>query len=123
FTTLFDDGSVLATSQSVDETCKSIAKFSEKDAQRYREFANMCVKLGPLLGMGMVSPPAPFPQFLAFLENAGDIGSELAGSFFNSAYDVICQNFESLEVRLHYLKWIGEAMENPEAYGTGVLVY
>lgn len=123
FTTLFDDGTVLATSQSVDETCKSIAKFSAKDADSYRRFAERCVKLGPLLNMGMCTPPAPFPQFLSFLESSGPIGRELAAGFFNSAYDVICQNFESLEVRLHYLKWIGEAMENPEAYGTGVLVY
>ena len=26
-------------------------------------------------------------------------------------------------MRLHYLKWVGEAMENPETNGIGVLAY
>ena len=47
----------------------------------------------------------------------------MARSFHISAYDVICEYFESMEVRLHHLKWIGEAMENPEANGTGIMVY
>ncbi|MET0545766.1 MAG: NAD(P)/FAD-dependent oxidoreductase [Caulobacterales bacterium] len=122
FTTLFDDGSVLATSRSVDQTAQSIAKFSAKDAESYRAFANKCVQIAPLLSIGAATPPMPFPGFLSLLESS-DLGSDLAQGFFNSAYEVLCQNFESLEVRLHYMKWIGEAMENPEAYGTGILVY
>lgn len=122
FTTLFDDGSVLATYQDVERTAQSIAKFSAKDAESYREIAHRCVKFGPLLNAGAATPPMPFARFLALLEGNA-VGAELAAGFFNSAYDVICRYFESLEVRLHYLKWIGEAMENPEAGGTGILVY
>lgn len=121
FTTLFDDGSVLATHQSIDLTAQSIAQFSARDAETYREFAARCVKLGPLLTAGANTPPMPFARFMGLLDN--EVGSELATGLFNSAYDVICRYFESLEVRLHYLKWIGEAMENPESNGTGVLVY
>ncbi|MET0985223.1 MAG: NAD(P)/FAD-dependent oxidoreductase, partial [Steroidobacteraceae bacterium] len=122
FTTLFEDGTVLATSRDIDKTAASIAKFSTNDAERYREFATRCVKLSTLLNAGASTPPMPFHRFLGLLES-NEVGSELAQGIFNSAYDVICQNFESLEVRLHYLKWIGEAMENPESYGTGILVY
>lgn len=122
FTTLFEDGTVLATSRDIDKTAASIAKFSTKDAERYRELAARCVKLATLLNAGASTPPMPFHRFLGLLESS-EVGSELAQGIFNSAYDVICQNFESLEVRLHYLKWIGEAMENPESFGTGILVY
>jgi phytoene dehydrogenase-like protein len=123
FTTLFDDGAVLCSRKEVDLTCESIAQFSASDAERYRAFANRCLQVGELLGIGANTPPMPFPQFLSLLENGGELGQELSDSLFNSAYEVICRIFESTECRLHYLKWIGEAMENPEAYGTGVLVY
>lgn len=122
FTTLFDDGAVLATYRSLDRTAQSIAKFSGHDADSYRELGARCIKFGPLLNAGASTPPLPFPRFLGLLEG-DEVGAELAAGVFNSAYDVICRYFESTEVRLHYLKWIGEAMENPEANGTGVLVY
>jgi phytoene dehydrogenase-like protein len=122
FTTLFDDGSVLATYQSLDRTCESIAKFSPRDADRYRELGARCIKFGPLLNAGAATPPMPFARFLGLLDSDA-ASSEIAAGVFNSAHDVICRYFESTEVRLHYLKWIGEAMENPESNGTGVLVY
>lgn len=122
FTTLFDDGSVLATYQSLDRTCEQIAKFSARDAEAYRELGARCVKLGPLLNAGAANPPLPWDGFVKLLQSNA-VGRELADGLTNSAFDVICRYFHSDEVRLHYLKWIGEAMENPEAPGTGVLVY
>jgi len=80
------------------------------------------MRLGRLLSVGAVTPPMPFFRFLDLLEGS-QLVSELAAGFFNSAYDVICRYFEFTEVRLHYLKWVGEAMDNPESNGTGVLVY
>ncbi len=122
FTTLFDDASVLVTYRDIDKTAQSIAQFSTRDAESYRRFASQCVKLSGLLGMGAANPPMPFGPFLSLL-SSNPLGREVANSVFVSAYDIICKYFESLEVRLHYLKWIGEAMENPEANGTGILVY
>jgi phytoene dehydrogenase-like protein len=122
FTTLFDDGSVLATYQDIDLTAQSIARYSMQDAESYRELANRCVKFGPLLNAGAATPPMPFAKFLGLLDS-DPAGAELAAGLFNSAFDVICRYFKSVEVRTHYLKWVGEAMENPETNGTGVLVY
>lgn len=122
FTTLFDDGSILVSSKDIDATAASIAQFSERDAAAYRELGRRCVTLSGLLGLGAASPPMPFNRFLALLEGS-PLGDEVARSFYVSAYDIICSYFESTEVRLHHLKWIGEAMENPEANGTGILVY
>ena len=122
FTTLFDDGMVLATHRSVDQTAESIGQYSARDAEAYREFARKCVTLAPLLNAAAATPPMPFGRFLNLLDG-NELAREVASSLFCSAYDVICRYFESTEVRLHYLKWIGEAMENPETNGTGVLVY
>lgn len=122
FTTLFDDGTILVSCRDIDKSCESIAQFSSKDAAAYRELAMRCVKFAPLLTVSAASPPPPFERFLSLL-GSSPTGSELARGVFTSAYDVICSYFESEEVRLHFLKWIGEAMENPEANGTGILVY
>lgn len=122
FTTLFDDGSLLVSSKDIDATAASIAQFSEKDAEAYRELGRRCVTLAPLLSMGMANPPMPFNRFMALLEGS-PLGDEVVRSLYISAYDVICHYFESPEVRVHHLKWIGEAMENPEANGTGILVF
>ena len=32
---------------SIDDTCKSIAKFSERDADTYQQFADMCENMLP----------------------------------------------------------------------------
>lgn len=122
FTTLFEDGSILVSQRDVDKTAESIAYFSEKDAAAYRQLGRRCMTLSGLLGLGAATPPLPFNRFISLLEGS-PLGNEVARSFFTSAYDVICDYFESTEVRLHHLKWVGEAMENPEANGTGILVY
>lgn len=122
FTSLFDDGSVLATYNDIDRTCESIARFSAKDAEAYRQFANKCVSLSPLLGSGSATPPLPTSGFFGLLEGS-HLGRELANAFFCSAWDVITHYFESPELQMHYFKWIGEAMEHPETKGTGVALY
>lgn len=122
FTSLFDDGTTLATYKSVDKTCESIAKFSSRDAEVYRELAQKCISLLGLLGMGATNPPLPTSSFFGLLEQSY-LGRELANAFFCSAWDVLTHYFESPELQMHYFKWIGEAMEHPETKGTGVAVY
>lgn len=122
FTTLFDDGTTLATYRDLDKTCESIAKFSERDADTYRAFVTKCLSLVKLLGMGSTNPALPTSGFLGLLEQS-HLGRELANSMFCSAWDVITHYFKSPELRAHYFKWIGEAMEHPETKGTGVAMY
>lgn len=122
FTTLFDDRSSLATFKDVDKSCEQIAKFSERDAESYRALATKCLSLVKLLGMGSTTPPLPTGAFLNMLESS-PLGRELANGFFCSAWDVITHYFESPELRAHYFKWIGEAMEHPETKGTGIAMY
>ena len=122
FSTLFDDGTGLITYRDIDRSCQSIAQYSARDADAYRELAGRCVQLAPLLTKGAATPPLPLHRFMGLLEESA-MGRELSASFFNSAYDILCHYFESVEVKMHFMKWVAEAMENPEANGTGVLIY
>ena len=122
FTSLFDDGSVLATFREIDRTCESIAQYSAKDAETYRQFANKCVALKPLLAAGSATPPLPNSGFFGMLEGS-HLGREVANALFCSAWDVLTHYFESPELQMHYFKWVGEAMEHPETKGTGIVLY
>lgn len=122
FTSLFDDGSTLTTFRDVDRTCADIARYSSRDAEVYRLFADKCLSLISLLTTGSTNPPLPMASFLGLLERS-HLGRELANALFCSAWDVITHYFESPELQVHYFKWIGEAMEHPETKGTGIAVY
>jgi phytoene dehydrogenase-like protein len=120
FSTVFDDGSGLMTHLDVDRSCASIAQFSERDAQRYREFVNECREYLPLLIRGFFSPPLPFGGFVSLLEQSPK-GRWLVTAMLESAYDVVGDLFESPELRMHLLKWVGEMMLHPETKGTGIV--
>jgi len=122
FSTLFDDGTGLTTYRDLDKTCEEIAQFSARDAEVYREFVTRCLKLSRLLSIGAASPPLPTGRFFSLLEQS-ELGRELQGSFFASAWDVITHYFESSELQMHYFKWVAEAMEHPETKGTGIALY
>ena len=122
FTTLFDDGSTLATFRDIDRTCESIAKYSNRDAEAYEQFARRCVGFSKLLSTGVANPPMPTSRFLGMLEGSHQ-GRELGNALFASAWDIITRHFESPEVQAHYFKWIAEAMEHPETKGTGIAIY
>ncbi|MCY4425728.1 MAG: NAD(P)/FAD-dependent oxidoreductase [Halieaceae bacterium] len=122
FTTLFDDGSTLATFRDIDRTCESIAKFSSRDAEAYRKFATRCTTLVKLLSMGTSNPPLPTSGFFGLLQQSHQ-GRELGNAFFASAWNIITHYFESAELQAHYFKWVAEAMEHPETKGTGIAMY
>ena len=122
FSTVFDDGSGLSTHRDLDATCHSIAKFSERDAVRYREFVAECREYLPLILKGYYTPPLPFGGFIALLEQ-NSRGRKLVTAMLDSAYDVVDALFESPELKMHILKWAGELMVHPETKGTGLIPY
>ena len=118
--TVFDDGTYLCTDFSVDKTCKSIAKFSERDAEAYRRLVKQAEAMSDLFVSGLFKPPLPFGGFMAMLDQSLD-GQQLIGSLLKSAYDVVCELYEHEKVRIHFLKWVSELMIGPEEKGTGVV--
>lgn len=119
FMTLFDDGDSIACFLDVDRTCAEIAKFSQKDAEAYRDMAAMMASLGPMIAMSMATPPMKFGQFISFLEQS-DVGEEMLMVMMRSSYDIIVERFEHPKVRLHFLKWMAEMSCSPEDKTTGM---
>lgn len=122
FATIFDDGTGMLTYQDLDRTCESIAVFSERDAESYRRFVAECQKILPLLLMGFYSPPLPFGDFVGLLDQSPQ-GSRLVSAMLESSYDVLNSLFESPELKMHVMKWVGEMMVGPETKGTGIVPF
>jgi phytoene dehydrogenase-like protein len=122
FSTVFDDGSGLLTYKDVDRSCRSIARFSSRDAERYRTFVAECTEYLPLLVRGFFSPPLPFGGFISLLEQSPQ-GRRLATAMLESAFDVVNDLFESPELKMHLLKWVAEMMIHPETKGTGIVPF
>ncbi|HKY90665.1 MAG TPA: NAD(P)/FAD-dependent oxidoreductase [Nevskiaceae bacterium] len=122
FGTVFDDGTGLQTFFSLDKSCDSIAAFSQRDAEAYRRFASECAEYLPLLLKGFYAPPLPFGGFVAMLEQNAR-GRRLVTAMLESAYDVVDDLFETPEIKMHILKWVGELMIHPETKGTGIVPF
>lgn len=122
YCTLFDDGDTLITYTDLDRTCNDIAKYSQKDAARYREMVKFMEAVGPMIGMSMGRPPVSFGSFVGFLEKT-PFGNDLILAMMKSAYDVVIENFEHPKVRIHFLKWAAEAVCAPEEKTTGINMF
>jgi len=122
FMTVFDDGETIACFKDLDRTCAELAKFSERDAVRYRQMVKFMEGVMPMIGMSMARPPASFGNFVSFLEKL-PIGRELVLAMLKSAYDVITENFEHPKIQIHFLKWAGETLCGPEEKTTGINMF
>jgi phytoene dehydrogenase-like protein len=119
FASIFEDGTGLITYKDLDRSCEAIAKYSSRDAETYRAMTKDAMALLPLLTRSLAAPPLPFGGFVAMLEQSPS-GRRLVTSLLSSVYDVLEDNFESIELKLHFMKWCGEQMMNPETKGTGI---
>lgn len=122
FATYFSSGDGLIAYKDVDRTCQDIARYSQKDAETYRQFVADAKAMLPLLSRGASSPPLPTGAFLTLLESSV-LGRKLAAALFQSVYDILEDMFESEELKIHMLKWCAEAMEGPDVKGTGITLY
>ena len=119
FMTVFDDGDTLSCYMDLDRTCADIARFSQKDAESYRQLAKWMEKMNPIIGMSMGNPPMPFGRFINLLEQSDD-GNAMIDIMFKSAYDITLQYFDHPKVRMHFLKWCAEMSCGIEEKTTGM---
>ncbi|HEX5805939.1 MAG TPA: NAD(P)/FAD-dependent oxidoreductase [Macromonas sp.] len=122
FSTTFYEGGAILNYRDVDRTCATIAQFSPRDAKVYKEFTQVSARYLPLLLKGLYTPPMPFAGFLGMLESSPE-GRVLSTAMLRSAWDVVNDLFESPELKIHLLKWVGEMMISPETKGTGIVPY
>lgn len=119
FGTTFDDGAVLLNYQDVDATCEHFARFSARDAEAYRRFARMAVRLFPMIGASSYAPPAPLGTTIALMDQSEE-GRELFRLTQCSAKDVVEELFENDYVKIHLLKMFSEVLHSPDENGTGL---
>lgn len=122
FGSIFEDGTTLQTFKDIERSCADIAKFSQRDPEAYRTFAEKAKKLMPIFVQGMFTPPAAFGTFIALLDQSNE-GKELIGDLLKSPYEIVTSTYEHHKVRTHFLKWAAEAMTGPETGGAGVVLY
>ena len=122
FGTMFDDGTSIITYKDVDKTCETIAKFSQRDAEAYKRFVGECQEILPLILMGYYTPPLGFGDFINLCDSSR-VGQRLINSMLISAWDLLNTLFESPELKMHVLKWVGEMMISPEMKGTGIVPF
>lgn len=103
FACLFSDGESLCLYSDLEKSCQSIARFSKKDADAYREFYNFTEE-----AMNLFLAPATYVNPLPSLEQAGMLSSnpithrvdELTGE---SPKQIVDKMFENERVRTMFL--------------------
>jgi len=114
------DYSYMMSYISVDKTCEQIAKFSQKDAETYREFAEWGIRMMPLVTQGMFNVPIPMGAFMMMMEGNED-GRRLLDLMFRSPLQIVDEMFESDLLKIFILKWVSEGiLQFPDDMGTGL---
>ena len=121
-TILFPDDTYMCFYKDVDKTCEVISKFSQKDAERYREFTEWMIKSLDFLTMGMFAPATPFGSLVAMLDQS-DEGREILRALSVSIMDICDEWFESDEMKIALSRLASEFMISPQTKGTGVVLF
>jgi len=103
----------------VDRTCQEIARYSEKDADAYREFVMWGARMMPMLLQGMFNVPIGMGPFMAMMESSED-GRRMIDLMFRSPLQIVDELFETDILKIHLLKWVSEGiLQFPDDMGTG----
>ena len=93
------DGRALCLYQDVEKTCASIAQFSRKDADSYRELHRECDELmREILGPQTYVPMDPAPLMAAKAEQT-ELGRKLTEYTEKTPEEIVCERFENDHVR------------------------
>ncbi|TEU04034.1 MAG: NAD(P)/FAD-dependent oxidoreductase [Dehalococcoidia bacterium] len=90
------DGNCLCIYQDLEKTCQSIARFSQKDAESYREMSHRFENLvTDFLGPATYCPPLPLLEQVIQLDESGDVGKDINELTEESPEEIIDGLFES----------------------------
>lgn len=119
---IYDDDSWMCVSPSLEQTCKTIAQLSERDANAYREFAGRVIEMAPFLQSALFRPPASNEELAAALK-ASPLGQEFLRGMGRSCAEILDELFENEKVKIHFMKWMGIFLVHPFRPGTGLMLY
>lgn len=120
--TVLEDFSALPFYFDLDKTCESIAQFSHKDAETYRELTFFAQRMLPMVLAGMFNVPIPMAAMLGILEQSED-GRRMIDLMLRSPRQIVEELFESDHLKIHMIKSCTEhALQFPDDMGTGLAV-
>jgi phytoene dehydrogenase-like protein len=113
----FPDGTAICIHQDPEKTAASIARFSKKDADSYRQIhAKFTLGMREFITETMFNRPLPPEEMAARLN--GDLGEEVKAYNAMTMYEAVERNFEEAHVRTLFKLWFHIlALENEP--GTG----
>ena len=113
----FSDGTAISIHQDVQQTVKSLARFSRSDADRYRELhEKFGVKMRPLFTQLTYSAPLTPGELRSRIK--GPLGDEFLSYTDFSLYEAVDQNFQHERVRFAF-KCISHASGLENVPGSG----
>lgn len=103
-------------------TLKSISRFSQGDAEKFREIYNFYLESRDILLGSLASAPVPFSSMMTALEGS-NAGMDFLQFSYMSARDWLEENFESEEMRAFLSLWGSNHVPlSPEDAGSAILV-
>ena len=120
--TPFKNGKAITIYRDLNATLKSIAQFSKKDAEKYKEVFQFFIESKDILLGSLESAPVPFSTMMSALEES-DTGLDFLQFSYLSARDWLEENFESEEMRAFLALWGSNHVPlSPEDAGSAILI-
>jgi phytoene dehydrogenase-like protein len=119
---IFIDGLDFCIYSDVDQTCESIARFSQHDADAYRKFTEYSVGMTRFLANNLYAPPTPWGQTQMMLDSSPQ-GQRILRIMMSSPLQIVNEWFEDDHVKIALMKIANEAMAFPWAVDSGIAVY
>ncbi|MBI4334377.1 MAG: NAD(P)/FAD-dependent oxidoreductase [Chloroflexi bacterium] len=122
FTLPLSDGKAVCLYSDVEETCQSLAKFSKKDAEAYRNLYHLADKaVREFIAPATYSPAVPALDQVVKLQNAG-AGKEILEYSEKTPVQIVDEFFENEHVKALMLYAATHWGVAPEQAGLGYLV-
>ena len=116
---VFEDGTTLGMYRDRERTVADIAKFSKKDAEAFRGFADMAQTFLPMIQSQLYSPPVPLGASYALMDQSRE-GREMWRIMQLSCHDLLTGLFENEKVIMHFGRIAGENLVSPDEKSTGM---
>ncbi|MBI3090938.1 MAG: NAD(P)/FAD-dependent oxidoreductase [Candidatus Tectomicrobia bacterium] len=118
---VFKDGRSIVFYRDLKATCETIAQFSKKDAEAYRQMVNNFEPLNRLFVASWYQPPLPPSKIYAAFEKSPG-GLELLQMWNASCQDIVNEYFESDQLKIAVLLMAMQGANLADLYGVGAYV-
>jgi phytoene dehydrogenase-like protein len=119
---VYEDGATLKLHRDPEKSAASIARFSRKDADTFRQVSRQAAAWLPMIESSLYSPPAPVGATNAMLDQSRE-GRELWRIMQMSTHDHLGDLFENERVRMHFARVAGENLVSPDEKATAIGMY